>query len=169
MNPGLQYSKILTILAPVLCSEGTFKNVLPSRVSPPVVTDTCSLSVFQSLSPYTCLPPPGQVPQPRAAHRLQPDSADLLSALSQEEQDLIGPVVALGYPLHRAIVALQKTGRQSLSQVSGGPRAGGLWNWSRVSGHIVFIFNLKLFCVFLRRQNFSFELIIGGFDQFSRS
>ncbi|KAK1339141.1 hypothetical protein QTO34_019815 [Cnephaeus nilssonii] len=45
-----------------------------------------------------------------------PDSADLLSALSQEEQDLIGPVVALGYPLHRAIVALQKTGRQSLSQ-----------------------------------------------------
>ncbi|XP_040081787.1 ubiquitin-associated protein 1-like [Oryx dammah] len=69
-----------------------------------------------SLSPYTCLPPPGQVPQPRVAHRSQSDSADLLSALSQEEQDLIGPVVALGYPLHRAIVALQKTGRQSLSQ-----------------------------------------------------
>ncbi|XP_052503367.1 ubiquitin-associated protein 1-like [Budorcas taxicolor] len=69
-----------------------------------------------SLSPYTCLPPAGQAPQPRAAHRSQPDSADLLSALSQEEQDLIGPVVALGYPLHRAIVALQKTGRQSLSQ-----------------------------------------------------
>ncbi|XP_057575813.1 ubiquitin-associated protein 1-like isoform X2 [Hippopotamus amphibius kiboko] len=56
------------------------------------------------------------VPQPLATHRLHPDSADLLSALSQEEQDLIGPVVALGYPLHRAIVALQKTGRQSLSQ-----------------------------------------------------
>uniref|UniRef100_A0A8C6FRQ0 Ubiquitin associated protein 1 like n=1 Tax=Moschus moschiferus TaxID=68415 RepID=A0A8C6FRQ0_MOSMO len=69
-----------------------------------------------SLSPFTCLPPPGQVPQPCAAHRSHPDSADLLSALSQEEQDLIGPVVALGYPLHRAIVALQKTGRQSLSQ-----------------------------------------------------
>uniref|UniRef100_A0A4W2FAM6 Ubiquitin associated protein 1 like n=1 Tax=Bos indicus x Bos taurus TaxID=30522 RepID=A0A4W2FAM6_BOBOX len=69
-----------------------------------------------SLSPYTCLPPPGRVPQPCAAHRSHPDSADLLSALSQEEQDLIGPVVALGYPLHRAIVALQKTGRQSLSQ-----------------------------------------------------
>ncbi|CAI9180351.1 unnamed protein product [Rangifer tarandus platyrhynchus] len=69
-----------------------------------------------SLSPHTCLPPPGQVAQPCAAHRPHPDSADLLSALSQEEQDLIGPVVALGYPLHRAIVALQKTGRQSLSQ-----------------------------------------------------
>ncbi|XP_004274801.2 ubiquitin-associated protein 1-like [Orcinus orca] len=72
--------------------------------------------VVASLSPHTCLPPPGQVPQPLATHRLHPDSADLLSALSQEEQDLIGPVVALGYPLHRAIMALQKTGRQSLSQ-----------------------------------------------------
>ncbi|KAM7154915.1 ubiquitin-associated protein 1-like isoform 2-T3 [Molossus nigricans] len=71
---------------------------------------------ISSLSPYTCLPPLGQEPQPLIAHRAHPDSADLLSALSQEEQDLIGPVVALGYPLHRAIVALQKTGRQSLSQ-----------------------------------------------------
>ncbi|XP_070356121.1 ubiquitin-associated protein 1-like isoform X2 [Equus asinus] len=34
-----------------------------------------------------------------------------------EEQDLIGPVIALGYPLHRAIGALQKTGWQSLRQV----------------------------------------------------
>ncbi|KAM6200887.1 ubiquitin-associated protein 1-like [Rhynchocyon petersi] len=70
-----------------------------------------------SLSPYTCLPPPGRVHQPRKPHQPRSDSAaDLLSALSQEEQDLIGPVVALGYPLHRAIVALQKTGRQSLNQ-----------------------------------------------------
>ncbi|XP_045396942.1 ubiquitin-associated protein 1-like [Lemur catta] len=70
-----------------------------------------------SLSPYTCLPPPGEAPQPLNTHRSHPDAAaDLLSALSQEEQDLIGPVVALGYPLRRAIVALQKTGRQSLSQ-----------------------------------------------------
>ncbi|XP_007955919.1 ubiquitin-associated protein 1-like [Orycteropus afer afer] len=70
-----------------------------------------------SLSPYTCLPPPGKMPQPLSSHCSHSDStADLLSALSQEEQDLIGPVVALGYPLHRAIMALQKTGRQSLSQ-----------------------------------------------------
>ncbi|KAK2496592.1 hypothetical protein MC885_000008, partial [Smutsia gigantea] len=60
--------------------------------------------------------PPGRTPQPLHTHRSHPDSADLLSALSQEEQDLIGPVVALGYPLHRAIRALQKIGRQSLSQ-----------------------------------------------------
>uniref|UniRef100_A0A8C4PJ84 Ubiquitin associated protein 1 like n=1 Tax=Equus asinus TaxID=9793 RepID=A0A8C4PJ84_EQUAS len=69
-----------------------------------------------SLSPYTCLPPPGGAPQPLSTHRSHPDSADLLSALSQEEQDLIGPVIALGYPLHRAIGALQKTGWQSLRQ-----------------------------------------------------
>ncbi|XP_067606590.1 ubiquitin-associated protein 1-like [Pseudorca crassidens] len=85
----------------------TAGDVPPLRSHRPVVV---------SLSPHTCLPPPGQVPQPLATHRLHPDSADLLSALSQEEQDLIGPVVALGYPLHRAIMALQKTGRQSLSQ-----------------------------------------------------
>lgn len=93
-------------------------------------------------------------PQPRAARRSQPDSADLLSALSQEEQDLIGPVVALGYPLHRAIVALQKTGRQSLSQVSGGPRAGELWNWSRVSGHIVFYLQLEVILCFSSEAEF---------------
>ncbi|XP_004409460.1 PREDICTED: ubiquitin-associated protein 1-like [Odobenus rosmarus divergens] len=69
-----------------------------------------------SLSPYTCLPPLGGMPQHLSDCRSHPASADLLSALSQEEQDLIGPVVALGYPLHRAIGALQKTGRQSLSQ-----------------------------------------------------
>ncbi|XP_033045649.1 ubiquitin-associated protein 1-like isoform X2 [Trachypithecus francoisi] len=74
-------------------------------------------STVASLSPYTCLPPPGGAPQPLNPHKSHPDTAaDLLSALSQEEQDLIGPVVALGYPLQRAIIALQKTGRQSLSQ-----------------------------------------------------
>ncbi|XP_006243359.1 ubiquitin-associated protein 1-like [Rattus norvegicus] len=73
-----------------------------------------------SLSPYTCLPPLRETPQPLASCRLHPDSApDLLSALTKEEQDLIRPVVALGYPLGRAIVALQKTGRQSLSQFLG--------------------------------------------------
>ncbi|KAB0407166.1 hypothetical protein E2I00_013517, partial [Balaenoptera physalus] len=88
-----------------------------SSASPRLGQHRCSLDVLRgSLSLYTCLPPPGQVPQPLATHRLHPDSADLLSALSQEEQDLIRPVVALGYPLHRAIMALQKTGRQSLSQ-----------------------------------------------------
>ncbi|XP_004712044.2 ubiquitin-associated protein 1-like [Echinops telfairi] len=71
-----------------------------------------------SLSPDPRLPPTGSVPQPLNPNQSHPDSssADLLSALSQEEQDLIGPVVALGYPLRRAIAGLQRTGRQSLSQ-----------------------------------------------------
>ncbi|XP_063110401.1 ubiquitin-associated protein 1-like isoform X2 [Cavia porcellus] len=73
-----------------------------------------------SLSPYTCLPSLRETPQPLKPCRSHPDSAaDLLSALSQEEQELIRPVVALGYPLARAITALQRTGRQSLSQFLG--------------------------------------------------
>ncbi|XP_036865973.2 ubiquitin-associated protein 1-like [Manis javanica] len=97
---------------------------LPSVPAPPPRPSTAGAvpplrshkPTVASLSPYTCLPPPGRTPQSLSTHRSHPDSADLLSALSQEEQDLIGPVVALGYPLHRAIRALQKTGRQSLSQ-----------------------------------------------------
>ncbi|XP_014801638.1 PREDICTED: ubiquitin-associated protein 1-like [Calidris pugnax] len=74
-----------------------------------------------SLSPYACLPPastPASTPaRPLSSHRSQPDSAaDLLSALSQEERDLIEPVIAMGYPTRKAILTLQKTGKQSLSQ-----------------------------------------------------
>lgn len=72
--------------------------------------------VLQSLSPYSCLPPA----RPLASRKAKPDSAaDLLSALSQEERDLIEPVIALGYPARKAILTLQKTGRQSLGQVGG--------------------------------------------------
>ncbi|KAG8145185.1 hypothetical protein E2320_013553 [Naja naja] len=72
---------------------------------------------LSSLSPYSCLPPPPGTQQPLSPHRAHPDStADLLSVLSQEERELIEPVVALGYPIHRGILALQKTGRQSLGQ-----------------------------------------------------
>ncbi|XP_058521262.1 ubiquitin-associated protein 1-like [Ochotona princeps] len=95
-----------------------------SPLPPPRPSTACAVPPLRSqkptassLSPSTCLPSLAGAPQPLHHHRSQPDStADLLSALSQEEQDLIGPVVALGYPLGRAIVALQKTGRQSLSQ-----------------------------------------------------
>lgn len=119
-----------------------------------MVADASSLSVFQSLSPYTCLPPLGREPQPLISHRLHPDSADLLSALSQEEQDLIGPVVALGYPLHRAIVALQKTGRQSLSQVSDRPELGAMEPESG-GWPCGFIFTLKKFFSLLFRGRIS--------------
>ncbi|XP_023568415.1 ubiquitin-associated protein 1-like [Octodon degus] len=91
----------------------------PAPPACPVVTDAPAC-LFQSLSPYTCLPPLRETPRPLKSCRSHPDSsADLLSALSQEEQELIRPVVALGYPLARAITALQRTGRQSLSQFLG--------------------------------------------------
>ncbi|KAK9394099.1 ubiquitin-associated protein 1-like [Crotalus adamanteus] len=70
-----------------------------------------------ALSPYSCLPPTPGTQQPLSPHRSHPDStADLLSVLSQEERELIEPVVALGYPIRRAILALQKTGRRNLGQ-----------------------------------------------------
>ncbi|KAJ4947536.1 hypothetical protein JOQ06_009571 [Pogonophryne albipinna] len=44
-------------------------------------------------------------------------SADLLSALSPEERELLGAVTARGYPLRTAIMALQRTGRQTPDQI----------------------------------------------------
>lgn len=44
-------------------------------------------------------------------------SAELLSALSPEERELLGAVTARGYPLRTAIIALQKTGQRTPDQV----------------------------------------------------
>ncbi|XP_075947004.1 uncharacterized protein ubap1lb isoform X1 [Anarhichas minor] len=44
-------------------------------------------------------------------------SVELLSALSPEERELLGAITARGYPLRTAIIALQKTGRQTPDQV----------------------------------------------------
>ncbi|XP_074522171.1 uncharacterized protein ubap1lb [Halichoeres trimaculatus] len=44
-------------------------------------------------------------------------SAELLSALSPEERELLGAITARGYPLQTAIIALQKTGRQTPDQI----------------------------------------------------
>uniref|UniRef100_A0A8C4TKX5 Ubiquitin associated protein 1 like n=1 Tax=Erpetoichthys calabaricus TaxID=27687 RepID=A0A8C4TKX5_ERPCA len=81
----------------------------------------CNLIILfslQSFSSYSCLPPP-----PSMCHSACPfisrsdTSADLLLALSKEEQDLLKPVLELGYPMSRAIRALQKIGRQSSAQI----------------------------------------------------
>lgn len=94
------------------CSPRPLPN--SSLVVPPIRKHKPTIA---SLSPYSCLPPPPKAQQSSGSHRTHPDStADLLSALSQEERDLIEPVLALGYPIRRAILALQKTGRQSLGQ-----------------------------------------------------
>eukprot|EP00079_Xenopus_tropicalis_P034223 XP_017947994.1 PREDICTED: ubiquitin-associated protein 1-like [Xenopus tropicalis] len=71
----------------------------------------CHKPTTPSLSPYSCLPP--------MRHRQSDSSGDVLLALSQEERDVIKAVTSLGYPLRRAMIALQKMGEQSLEQVLG--------------------------------------------------
>ncbi|NXS25136.1 UBA1L protein, partial [Mystacornis crossleyi] len=105
--------------SPDVSEVGTFVPTPPATAAP-IPPIKWHKPTVPSLSPYTCLPPASMPGRPLSSHRSQPDSsADLLSALSQEERDLIEPVIALGYPTHKAILTLQKTGRQSLSQVGG--------------------------------------------------
>ncbi|KAM6125133.1 ubiquitin-associated protein 1-like [Phoenicopterus ruber ruber] len=115
--------------APAVSRLGTVVPA-PPAVAAPIPPIKWHKPTVPSLSPYACLPAasapasapassaPASTPaRPLSSHRSQPDSAaDLLSALSQEERDLIEPVIALGYPTRKAILTLQKTGRQSLSQ-----------------------------------------------------
>ncbi|KAM9529166.1 uncharacterized protein ACWYII_041565 [Salvelinus alpinus] len=56
--------------------------------------------------------------RPRSSHGIGCDtSAELLTALSQEERELLEAITEQGYPLHTAILALQKTGRRSPQQI----------------------------------------------------
>ncbi|KAM5171871.1 programmed cell death protein 7 [Mantella aurantiaca] len=71
----------------------------------------CHKPTNMSLSPYSCLPPT------RRSH--SDSSRDVLQALSQEERDVIESVTSMGYPIRRAMIALQKMGGQSLEQVLG--------------------------------------------------
>ncbi|XP_075994605.1 uncharacterized protein ubap1lb isoform X1 [Genypterus blacodes] len=59
--------------------------------------------------------PSRPLPSPSAG---SDSSAELLSALSPEERELLGAVTARGYSLRTAIIALQKTGRQTPDQAS---------------------------------------------------
>ncbi|XP_056427730.1 ubiquitin-associated protein 1-like isoform X2 [Hyla sarda] len=71
----------------------------------------CHKPTHTTLSPYSCLPP---------TRRNHSDcSGDVLLALSQEERDVIEAVTSVGYPLRRAMIAMQKMGGQSLEQVLG--------------------------------------------------
>ncbi|XP_061102861.1 ubiquitin-associated protein 1-like [Conger conger] len=68
--------------------------------------------------PYSRLPAPPSGARTLSSHTSAPDSSvELLSALSQEEQELLEAVTKQGYPLRTAIIALQKTGRQSPEQI----------------------------------------------------
>uniref|UniRef100_A0A4W5Q9V2 UBA domain-containing protein n=1 Tax=Hucho hucho TaxID=62062 RepID=A0A4W5Q9V2_9TELE len=56
--------------------------------------------------------------RPRSSHGIGCDSsAELLTALSQEERELLEAITEQGYSLHTAILALQKTGRRSPQQI----------------------------------------------------
>ncbi|KAM6308628.1 ubiquitin-associated protein 1-like [Aegotheles albertisi] len=100
--------------APGSSRPGSFAPAPPAAPIPPIRRHKPTVP---SLSPYPCLPPACKPARPLGSRRSHPDLAtDLLSALSQEERDLIEPVIALGYPVHKAILTLQKTGKQSLNQ-----------------------------------------------------
>lgn len=45
-------------------------------------------------------------------------TAELLSALTPEERELLEAITARGYSLHTAITALQRTGQQTPDEVS---------------------------------------------------
>ncbi|OCT89813.1 ubiquitin-associated protein 1-like [Xenopus laevis] len=92
--------------APSCCCKA--KRPYSAGSIPPI---QCHKPTTPSLSPYSCLPP--------TRHRLPDSSRDVLLALSQEERDVIKAVTSLGYPLRRAMIALQKMGEQSLEQVLG--------------------------------------------------
>ncbi|KYO20985.1 ubiquitin-associated protein 1-like [Alligator mississippiensis] len=109
--PSVTPRNFLTPPTTPCCSR---RKLPTTRLMPPIKKHK---PIVASLNPYSCLPAPSGAARPLSSHRSRPDStADLLSALSQEERDLIEPVLALGYPIRRAILALQKTGRQSLGQ-----------------------------------------------------
>nr|XP_056721680.1 ubiquitin-associated protein 1-like [Euleptes europaea] len=111
-------SSVATLMpTPPSMPHGTPTPLASAGAIPPIQRHKPTIA---SLSPYACLPPPPGAQPSLGSHATRPDStADLLSALSQEERDLIEPVLALGYPIRRAILALQKTGRQSLGQFLG--------------------------------------------------
>ncbi|XP_048829610.1 ubiquitin-associated protein 1-like [Brienomyrus brachyistius] len=93
----------------------------PPRSRPPPRPSTAEYkpSVL-SLSRYSQLPPPRSVRRVHDSHATLPDSsAELLSALSQDERDLLDAITDQGYPLHTAIIALQKTGCQSAERIRG--------------------------------------------------
>ncbi|XP_072321783.1 uncharacterized protein ubap1lb [Eucyclogobius newberryi] len=79
------------------------------------VHEICSQK--ESISPNSCTNP-SLAPRPLGLLSAGCDSsAELLSALSPEERELLGAITARGYSLRTAIIALQKTGRQAPEKI----------------------------------------------------
>ncbi|XP_072237185.1 uncharacterized protein ubap1lb [Leuresthes tenuis] len=71
---------------------------------------------MRSQRPNSCTNPPTALP-PQGLSSALDSSAELLSALSPEERELLGAITARGYPLRTAIIALQRTGQQTPDQI----------------------------------------------------
>ncbi|XP_023669823.1 uncharacterized protein [Paramormyrops kingsleyae] len=100
-----------------LCASSTSRDPAPSST---VQTSRVEQhqTAMQSQSPYSSQPRPPPAGRPLDSHTSIADSsAELLSALSQEERDLLETITEQGYPLRTAIIALQKTGWQSPDQM----------------------------------------------------
>ncbi|KAM9319012.1 uncharacterized protein ubap1lb [Pholidichthys leucotaenia] len=65
----------------------------------------------------SCGSPPAPPPNQSLNSSVSDCSAELFSALSPEEKELLGAITARGYPLHTAIIALQRTGRQTPEKI----------------------------------------------------
>ncbi|XP_040886753.1 ubiquitin-associated protein 1-like [Toxotes jaculatrix] len=78
---------------------------------------THSTAHTTSLRPDSCRNPPVTSTPRGLPSSCLDSSAELLSALSPEERELLGAVTARGYPLRTAIIALQKTGQQTPDQI----------------------------------------------------
>ncbi|XP_035508292.1 ubiquitin-associated protein 1-like [Morone saxatilis] len=79
-----------------------------------------SLSVLdksKSIKQDSCRTPPLTSTHQGLSSSALDSSAELLSALSPEERELLGAITARGYPLRTAIIALQKTGQQTPDQI----------------------------------------------------
>lgn len=64
-------------------------------------------------------------------------TAELLSALSQEERELLETITENGYPLRTAILALQKTGYHSPDKVGMAEASVNLWDYYKSSLSII--------------------------------
>ncbi|KAM9861125.1 uncharacterized protein ubap1lb [Aulostomus maculatus] len=84
--------------------------------SQPVQAISDGIKAVPSLDPSGSLLPPPPLEPPSSSWD---SSSELLSALSTEERELLGAITARGYPLHTAIIALQKKGRQTPEQILG--------------------------------------------------
>ncbi|XP_048885891.1 ubiquitin-associated protein 1-like isoform X2 [Brienomyrus brachyistius] len=110
-------SRPLCLGSPGPCASSTSRDLAPSSTVQTSRLEQHQTAV-QSQSPYSSQPHPPSAGRPLDSHTSIADSsAELLSALSQEERDLLETITEQGYPLRTAIIALQKTGWQSPDQV----------------------------------------------------